>query len=69
MIDTTEQLALNLWAELDTEINVPGIISHSEAVPIITRWLKDNAIEIALAVHRDKLKAVTDEWMTKFPWK
>lgn len=54
---TTEQLALALWAELDTEISVPGIIDHSQAVPIITRWLMDNSINVAIAVQRDKLRA------------
>ena len=61
MSETTEELALALWAELDTSISVPGIIDHSQAVPIITRWLMENSIEVAMAVQRDKLRTVTDD--------
>lgn len=41
------QLALDLWAALDTEISPPGCIDHAQALPVIKRWLAEHAPEIA----------------------
>lgn len=54
--ETTEELALALWAKLDTEIDPLGIIDHVQTVPIIRQWLMEKSIVIAQAVQRDKLQ-------------
>lgn len=41
------QLAFDLWAEIDMEINPPGTLSHTQAVALIEQWLIDHREEIA----------------------
>lgn len=43
------QLALDLWAEIDTKISPPGVLDHTQAVPIMRQWLLDHQREIANA--------------------
>lgn len=54
--------ALNLWAKLDIQVNLPGLLDRQQSIVIIARWLEENFAQVSPALHdyHQKLTAAAE---------
>lgn len=56
-----DALATELWAKLDTEITIPGVLDHEQVLPLIKEWLADHCQELRRLPSQDTDQSVCDE--------